>query len=598
MTILLQDTVLAPRQATNITSTIPCCIRHCQQTGHIDAFRLDWTPESGKPAPHVYWDSDLAKVMEGMAYVVQQTGNPEMRAKLDELVNLVVSAQQPDGYLNTHFTVTEQDQRFKNLRYAHELYCAGHLMEAAVAHFRATGSRVFLEAMIRYADYICDYFGEKGCQGYPGHEELELALVKLYHATGDSKYLKQAKLFIDRRGTTPNYFQVEEKRDYRLDNVQADKPVREQEGAVGHAVRAVYLYSGMADVAQETGDDELLAVCERMFDDIASRKSYLTGGIGSGSEFEEFTSPYDLPPEKSYAESCAAIGLALFCSRMLRLKDDSKYADLMERAIYNGILVGIGVSGDKFFYVNRLEVNRHSWFPTHGRMERQTWFSCSCCPTNFCRFLPQLGDFCYRTGNGELHVDIPVAAEIEADGQRFRITSGYPYDGKVTIECVTGGDTAIAVRIPGWCRKWSCDVQADVTQVYWRKKRVWQAGEKITFQFDMPVEAVFSRPPVNMGRAAVCRGPLVYCLELPQDSSSSPQDYRISLPLNAELSQADGLPEGTVAIRLTAERMTHPQTQLYSSEQPQYESCPIELIPYALWQNRAPSYMTVFLPWR
>jgi len=380
--IILKDKFFAPRQAGNISVTIPAALQRCEETGRLDAFKLQWKPGSDLPLPHVYWDSDVAKVMEGMAYTA--ASSPEIARRLEELVDLVISAQQPDGYLNTHFTVADTDRRWKDLAFKHELYCAGHLTEAAVAHYEATGDTRFLDAMRRYCDYICRIFGPDGRPGYPGHEELELALVKLYRATGDEKYLRQAKLFIDRRGTSPNYFvAVEKQSETLLPIYQAHKPVREQTEAVGHAVRALYLYSGMADVAAATGDRELLAACERLFDDLTGRKMFITGGVGSRQINEVIGGAGEQVCERSYAESCAAIALVLFSSRMLKITGKNKYAEVMERALYNCAMSGLSLSGDRFFYANLHACHRGMECPGHVSTERQKWYQTSCCPTSY-----------------------------------------------------------------------------------------------------------------------------------------------------------------------------------------------------------------------
>ncbi|MHA1715249.1 MAG: glycoside hydrolase family 127 protein, partial [Promethearchaeota archaeon] len=356
-----------------------------KKTGRIDAFKLDWKPGRGIP-PHVFWDSDVAKWIETASYALITKPDPDLKKMLDDLIDLVISAQQPDGYLNTHFTVVEPEKRWTNLRDLHELYCAGHLIEAAIAHHEATGSDRFLNAMIKYADYIDAVFGpENGkLKGYPGHQEIELALVKLYKITRNEKYLKLAKFFLDERGQIPFYFEIEAEkrgekpksfdraikdREYR----QSHLPVRDQEEIVGHAVRAQYMYSAMVDVGYLTRDDDLINAARKIWNDTTLKKMYITGGVGSTRTNEGITKAYDLPNETAYAETCAGIALFLWSYRLLSIDKDSKYADMMERALYNGILSGISISGDKFFYENPLAndprnpdlVNhvRASWFP-------------------------------------------------------------------------------------------------------------------------------------------------------------------------------------------------------------------------------------------
>ena len=594
MHIELKDPFFLPRQATNIAVTIPSALERCRETGRIDAFKLRWTPESSIPLPHVYWDSDVAKVMEGMAYTAKES--PRIAEHLEKLVALVVSAQQPDGYLNTHFTVTDRDKRWSDLAYKHELYCAGHLTEAAVAHFEATGSTTFLDAMRRYCDYICDVFGPEGRQGYPGHEELELALVKLYRATGDDRYLRQAKLFIERRGTCPNYFtEVEHQPESILPVYQAHKPVREQTEAVGHAVRALYLYSGMADVAEATGDRELLAVCERLFDDLTQRKMFITGGVGSRQLGEVIGGAGEQVCERSYAESCAAMALVLFCSRMLKITGHRKYADVMERALYNCAMSGLSLSGDRFFYSNLHACHRGMQCQGNVAQERQKWYQTSCCPTSYCRFLPQLANFCFRSEPDRLSVDIPAAAEITNGSYDVEVVSEYPYSGKVAVRIVRGGTFELQVRIPGWCGKYTLPDEGDADGSYWRLKKTFADGESFVFDFYMPVETVFTSIPSLASQAALCRGPLVYCVELPFTSELSPFELVLTPDSTFETVPLDSLLPGCLGIRFTAMRLHKPEA-LYTKEPPPLAGISAVAVPYAFWQNREKSEMTIFMP--
>ena len=592
--IILNDAFFAPRQVRNIAVTIPYALKRCEETGRIDAFRLQWKPGCPLPQPHVYWDSDVAKVMEGMAYVAGSS--PEIAARLEELVDLVISAQQPDGYLNTFFTAVAPEKRWSDLAFQHELYCAGHLTEAAVAHYEATGERRFLEAMMRYCDLICEVFGEHGRPGYPGHEELELALVKLYRATGENKYLKQAKLFIDRRGTLPNYFVTEEKQaETLLPLCQAHKPVREQTEAVGHAVRALYLYCGMADVAEATGDGELLNACERLFDDLVENKIFITGGVGSRQIHEMIGGAGEQVSERSYAESCAAIALVLFASRMLRITGKSKYADAMERALYNCAMSGLSLSGDRFFYANPHACHRGMECQGHVFTERQPWHQTSCCPTSYCRFLPQIGSFCFRVSGERLAIDIPAAAEIDGGNYRVEVASDYPYDGRVSLRVARGGEFELALRIPGWCRKHTLPAEGAVRDSYWILKKHFADGERFDFDFAMPVDTVFSSVPSLASQAALCRGPLVYCVEMPLGSETTPFDLVLTPESRFRTVPLDSLAPGCVGIEFTAGRM-HKSAELYTTKPVAVTGSSAVAIPYAFWQNREESEMTVFMP--
>lgn len=386
----------------NREATIPHVYGECEASGRIGAFRLDWQP-GVEPRPHYFWDSDVAKWVEAASYRLATHPEPALDALLDRVVGLIASAQQPDGYLNTYFTVVEPEMRWRDLRDAHELYCAGHLIEAGVAHHAATGKRVLLDAVCRLADHVQRVFGREPGQrrGYPGHEEIELALVRLWEATGEGRYLALARYFVEERGQMPHYFDLEAEaregpghaedfmhgmRDRHRYN-QSHQPVREQSEAVGHAVRALYLYAAMADLARIDGDPGLRAACERLWVDVTTRHMYLTGGVGSSAANEGFTDDYDLPNESAYAETCATVALVFWAERMLQLTCDGRYADVMERALYNGVLSGVSADGLRFFYANPLA--------SLGGAHRADWFGCACCPPNVARLLASLGRYVY-----------------------------------------------------------------------------------------------------------------------------------------------------------------------------------------------------------
>lgn len=413
----------------NRTVTLPIAYGQLKKTGAIDAWKLDW--RAGRPnKPGCIWDSDAAKWIEAAAYTlaVHPDGNLEKRA--DRIIGLIAKAQQADGYLNVYFSVVEPGKRWTNLRDKHELYCAGHLIEAAVAYHTATGKRKLLDTVCRYADHIGGVFGRKRGQkrGYPGHAEIELALIKLYHATGAKSYLRLAAFFIDERGRRPCYFDREAKargevparQCYDYAHIQAHRPVREQTTAEGHAVRVGYLCAGMADVGNETGDKTLIAACRRIWRNIVERRLYVHGGAGSSSRNENFTFDYDLPNETAYAETCAAIGLVFFAQRMLRADPDGRYADVMERALYNGVISGVALDGRKFFYDNLLAVTPELYrFSGQKPPFRQTWFPCPCCPPNLARLLASLGGYVYSQGKRAVlvHLYISSRADLEIDGQ-------------------------------------------------------------------------------------------------------------------------------------------------------------------------------------
>ncbi len=601
--IHLQDGVFSVRQKINQEVTIPTCIRRCDETGRLKAFRLQWKP--GDPdMPHIFWDSDVAKVLEGMAAALIVHPDPEQEKQLDELVELVISAQQEDGYLNTHFTLVEPENRWKHIAGDHELYDAGHLMEAAVAHAAATGKRNFLDAMCRYADNIAGVFGPGPGQkrGYPGHEEIELALIKLAHASGNKHYRELAAFFVNERGQEPNYYVTEEKvpRD-RLVNVQAHKPLRDQTEAEGHAVRAMYLYCGAADVAAETGDRELFRTVERLYRNVTERRMFITGGIGSSCRGESFTHDFGLPNDTAYAESCAAIGLALLAKRLLDVSGKAEYADVLERILYNNGLSGISLAGDTFFYCNPLEVNETTSEPI--KPVRQKWFECSCCPTNYCRFIPRLGLFCADAAPDRLRIDIPAAMTVSLPEYEAELISRYPYDGKITLRITRGGEFTLALRIPSWCRKYQVTVNGQPSGIapengYWQQKKCWQAGEEITLELEMKTEIIYAHPhvPACTGRAAVQRGPVVYCLESVDNPDMLLHTVRIAPDTEFQPEDAKALPEGTIALCFRGEAVRpSPGGALYSVEPPQYVPVELRAVPYMLWQNRGPASMQTFL---
>ena len=603
--VSVNDPILKRAIETDKTSTIPSSLAKCYETGRIDAFNLTW--QEGMPGkPHIYWDSDVAKVLEGIANILAIYPDKELEAEYDKIVELIISAQQKDGYLNSYYSSVEPHKRWSVLWLHHELYCAGHLMEAAVARYELLGKRDFLDAMCRYADYIAKVFGrgEGQIKGYPGHQEIELALVRLYQATGNKKYFELAKYFIDERGQSPNYFAEKENAPMvHCANRQAHKPVREQKEAQGHAVRLVYMCAGMADVAGISGDEELLKACENLFNSIVNRRMYITGGIGSSFIGEELTVDYDLQNGSlMYAESCAAIGLVRFTSRMLNITGDGRYAEIMERAIFNGVLSGISLSGDKFFYTNYLEVDDNLKTYNSGAKERQPWFNTSCCPTNFCRFLPETTEYLWSISNDEVRLNIPVANTFDSPFGKLTVESLYPYDGKIKVTVNCSGKFKLAVRIPQWCKKYSMTlngaaVNADAVADYIVFDRDWTNGDVIEYTLEMPVVIMRANLKVtnNAGRIALMRGPLVYAVE----SKDNPDGIRnMLIPEKQEfgLTSVDGLDEKVVGICGEAfyEQAADPEA-LYFSGEPTYTKGKFVAIPYFLWQNRGLVNMAVWI---
>ena len=602
--VIPQDNIFQPRIETCYKSTIPSSIKKCYDTGRIDAFKLNW--QEGMPnKPHIFWDSDVAKVLEGIANILALYPDKELEAEYDKIIDLIASAQQEDGYLNSFFTSVSND-RWKGLYMGHELYCAGHLIEAAIAAYELLGKTKLLDVVCRYADYIDSYFGTEPekIQGIPGHEEIELALIRLYQATGNKRYFNLSKYFIDQRGTTPNYFaEVEGKTYAQIERFQAHKPVREQTEAVGHSVRAVYLYCGMADVATLSDDEKLFRASETLFENITRKRMYITGGIGSSFSGEIFTTDYDLSNGSlMYAESCAAIGLARFASRMFNATGDGRYAEIVEKTIFNGILSGISLQGDKFFYTNYLEVDDNTYCYNHGAKTREPWFDCSCCPTNFCRFLPEMLGYVWSSGDNELLLNIPIANTFHGELGEVKVQGNYPYNGEITIKVRSDKDFTLRIRIPEWCKNYKFslngqNIEPVIELGYAVFKRSWQKSDVIKCNFDMPIKVMRSNLKVtgNTGRIALMRGPLVYACET-IDNPKGIANMIIKSKQNFECCNVAGLPEGTVGIKGKAivETMTDPD-ELYTSQELKREEIEFIAIPYALWDNRGKANMAVWL---
>ncbi|MCC7494078.1 MAG: glycoside hydrolase family 127 protein [Fimbriimonadaceae bacterium] len=605
-----------PRLATTRAVTLPLEYQQCQQTGRIDAFRLAWRDGDPNP-PHIFWDSDVAKWIEAAAYSLAVQPDTALQAQLDEVIALVVAAQQPDGYLNVHFTVVEPQKRWSNLRDWHELYCAGHLMEAAVAHFTATGDRRLLDCLARYADYIGTVFGrgEGQRRGYCGHEEVELALIKLFRATGEPRYRDLAAYFIDERGAQPHYFDLEAaERDQkplapwygpRHEYNQSHLPVRQQTTAEGHAVRAMYLYSGMADLAAETGDRDLLAALHALWADVTEQKMYVTGGVGSSGHGERFTSGYDLPNQTAYAETCAAIGLVFWAHRMLQLEPDRRYADVLELALYNGALSGISLDGRRFFYANPLlaDPQRHQG---SFAVERQEWFGCACCPPNIARLLTSLGEYVAAVGQGALWVHLFVNGEIRATvagaPATVAVRTAYPWEGEVRLQVLAApaAGLPLRLRIPAWAAGATlavdgapCPAVADASGYLTTPPL--PAGATAVLTLPLLPRRVWAKPEVreDNGRVALFRGPLLYCLEELDNGPGVDQLAPVG-ELTAEW--CPDLLGGVTVLRGQGRRRVSWSGELYRSTPPAWEEVALTAVPYALWQNRGVGQMAVWLP--
>lgn len=614
----LRGGVLGRRLRIHLRTTLDYCFRRCEETGRIAALKQDWKP--GQPnKPHKFYDSDVAKVVEGAAYTLALRKDPALYKRTRRIIALILRAQRPDGYLNSYFTTVTPRARFTNLRDDHELYCAGHLTEAAVAWFEATGERDFLDAMARYISLIARTFGRGRGQkrGYPGHEELELALVKLYRATGERRHLALARYFVDERGRAPSYFDREATArgaaTTDLTQYQAHLPVRKQKQAVGHAVRAMYLYTAMADVAAECGDASLRRACRTLWRNVAERRMYIIGSVGSSAQGERFTADYDLPNETAYAETCAAIGLALWAQRMANLERDAYYADVMERAIYNGVLSGVALRGDRFFYANPLAVFPTTFDSVRANVQpvRQPWFNCACCPTNLARVLPALGSFAYAQCDGEARVHLYASGEA-----RFRFgetavwvkqTTDYPWTDRVRLDVAPERPAAftLALRLPGWCRAPKLHVNGRNVRLdgvahkgYALLRRRWKRGDCVELVLPMPVERLRAHPKVtaNTGRVALQRGPIVYCFEQADNGKELDQ---LALPKDARVTAVrSGKLGGLVELRARGVRFRTARDSAASHDadrRHRLESAALAAVPYALWGNRKAGEMLVWM---
>lgn len=581
---------LFDKQELNRKITINSVYDRFDETGRIGAFNFDYDEKTSDPAkkPHVYWDSDVAKWMEGAAYIIKKHPTPELEAKVDALVEKIKLHQCDDGYFNIYYTVVKPEERFKH-RGDHELYCAGHLMEAAMAYAYATGKRDFLNCMERYADCIYRAFVTEKSAAFaaPGHEEIELALIKMYLFTGKKKYLDLATYFIDIRGTGED--------NMGLDTCdQSHLPVREQEEAVGHSVRAMYLYTGMAMLAAQTGERELISACKRLWEDTVLRKMYVTGGIGSTYISEAFTTAFDLPNDQAYTETCAGIGLMFFSQAMLALENNAAYADAIERVLYNGVLSGLSLDGRSFFYENPLEINLSDRFENAmGRRrfpgtQRLECFACSCCPPNINRLLSSLERYIYGAEDDTLFVNQFVSSTLNADGVTCMQDTTYPCGN--TVRLTVKGVKRIAVRIPEWCDTFKLNKAYSMSGGY---AVVDNDGEEIILELDMRPRAVFAdcRVKNDAGRICVMRGPVVYCAEA-VDNGAHLHSFVLNTQINAKEIFDEGL--GLYRLEIPCKKRTACDGGLYSNRPPKTEDAVLKLIPYNCFANRGESDMLVW----
>lgn len=543
-----------------------------------------------------FQDSDVYKWIEAVAYSLSNTPDEKLESKCDKIIDLICSAQLDSGYLDTLYITNDPSKIFTNLKDRHELYCFGHLTEAAVAYFNTTGKDKLLNAAVKFADLICNTFNQSGKKGYPGHEIAELAMVKLYKTTNNKKYLDCAESFIKQRGTKPYYFDIE--RNYnRTDNSldyeynQAHLPVFEQKEAVGHAVRGVYLYSGMADVAKEKGNEKLYTACENIWNNIEQKKMYITGGIGSTSIGEAFSYNYDLPNDLAYNETCASIGLMFFAKRMLQIKPKSNYADVMERALYNTVLSGMSDDGKSFFYVNPLEVlpkaSNKDERKKHIKPTRQKWFGCACCPPNLARLISSLNEYCYSENKENIFVHLFISGKITTDKADITIKSDYINSGKVSFDIKAKKTFTLAVRIPGWCNNYDIDKSYNVIDGYAYIEIINDTSLNIDFDIKPKLIACSNEVRDNIGKVAVMRGPVVYCLE--------EIDNGINLQMLSISAKTNFIVNKDLTITADGFREKEDTSLYFEYKEKEYKKCQLHLIPYHTWANRGENEMCVYL---
>jgi DUF1680 family protein len=613
--VKLTDNFWAPRIRKNATVTIPIAFSYCESSGRVKNFEIAGGLDTGSfKTIYPFDDSDIYKIIEGASYSLQTWPDPKLDVYLDTLIWKIGLAQEDDGYLYTNRTIAEMhggkglhEWAGKN-RWeldsvlSHELYNLGHLYEAAVAHYQATGKRSLLEIAIKSADLVIKDFGTDKVKVYPGHQIIEMGLVKLYRATGEKKYLDLAKFFLDIRGPNGEAYN------------QANKKVVDQTEAVGHAVRATYMYSGMADIAAIEKNDAYLKAITKIWEDIINGKIYITGGIGATGGNEGFADPFVLPNMSAYCETCASIGDIFFNHRLFLLHGDGKYIDILEKTLYNSMLSGVSLSADRFFYPNPLESN--------GQHERQAWFGCACCPSNVARFVPAIPGYIYGVKKNELYVNLYISddADIGLGNKKVKVSqkADFPWNGKVniSIDPESQGKFKLRLRIPGWVRNEAIpgdlykftdqnneaykisvngeQIISSVANGYAVIDRKWKKGDKVILDLPMPIRTVIAdgRIKDDVGKIAYQRGPVIYCAEWPDNEDGKILNLIIDKDSDFSTQFVVGLLDGTQIIKASGIQTR----KTLKGKTESLEKEPVTLIPYALWNNRGPGQMMVWLP--
>lgn len=610
------------RLDTVLSRTIPSQHKKLVEMGMIDSLEVRQPPpplriprNASGFTTQIFWDSDIGKWIEAASYALGHGRNAEIEAEIDEITDLYEKAQLPDGYLNTWYIGRDIEHRWTNLRDNHELYNAGHMLEGAIAYFQATGRRKLLDIMERYIAHIAETFGTGPGQkrGYPGHEEIEIALLRLYQLTGEKKHLDLVTYFINQRGQQPHYFDEEaiargdDPKKYwagSYEYSQAHVPVREQTKVVGHAVRAFYLYTAMADLAAEIGDAALKAACELLWDDVMSRRMYVTAGFGPSAHNEGFTTDYDLPNDTAYAETCATVAMVFWAQKMLNLDLDGKYADALELGLFNSGLSGLSLEGTHYFYDNKLE--------SDGSHKRWAWHNCPCCTMNVSRLVASIGSYFYSTGKDQIAVHLygGNSASIDLDGRPIAIReeSDFPWSGKIDIAVDPAEPTefTLKLRIPAWTENPSVsvngapvDVAANTQKGYLSIGRTWAPGDTIAMDLPMPVRRLYAHPRVRMdvGRVALSRGPLVYCIEQPDNPDALVSELKLPRSSTIIAEEQPDLLGGITILKADAIALSEGdwRDSLYRTTPPAEAPATLTAIPYYIWSNRGPSRMQVWI---
>ncbi len=544
----------------------------------------------------VFQDSDIYKWLEAVAYSLINSPDEDLEKKADECIDLICAAQLPNGYLDTLYIINNRDEIFSNLKDFHELYCFGHLAEASVAYFKATGKRKLLDAACRFADLICRVFGKGKIEGYGGHEIAEMALVKLFDLTGKKEYLQTAEFFINERGKKPYYYDKVLGRETKDDNYhynQAHKEPRFQDEAVGHAVRGVYLYSGMADIAKRLGDDELYSACVKLFESIENKKMYITGGIGATSDGEAFSFDYDLPNDLAYAETCASIGLIFFGGRMAEISPEAHYGDVTERALYNTVLSSMAEDGKAFFYVNALEVlpdaSKKDSRKRHVKPTRQKWFDCACCPPNLARLVSSIGEYCITENKSAVFVHQYIGGKFSTENAKIEIESDYLKSGKVSFDIKTKKPLTLALRIPSWCKnKFAFSKEFEVKDGYTYFEIT--SNETIEAKFELKPKLIkcSNRVRENIGKVSLTYGPFVYCLE---EADNGKDLHLLSIDKNTDFEF-----DGKYIIVDGVREESDSENELYSDyTEPTVTPVKLRFVPFYTWGNRGENEMSVYV---